>query len=371
MDGTRGTRHHGRVIHGRLPRRAAFHVAVPMVVLFAPLLVAAELEDPPPPIAVAVDGRSVLVDQGSTLGGAIRTLALRAEPGRLLEVGGDVIDPRASRGTILLNGLEVPRSTPLEAEDEILVVDGEDRTEATAREIERVPGRQPGNPMYTLATSRVAKVTVAGEVSGEVVSTRYESLGGTRRPPAVALTFDDGPWPRSTRQVVDVLERLNATASFFMVGYLMERYPEIVRRVDRAGMTIGTHSWSHPYLTPFDELTPHRIQTEIERPAAFVSRALGVRPTLFRAPGGRYGGRVIHLADQARMRLVQWSVDPHDYEAGATAASIAGSVLRAVRPGSIVVLHDGGGDRSATVQALPRIIRGIRRMGLELVAIPA
>jgi peptidoglycan/xylan/chitin deacetylase (PgdA/CDA1 family) len=371
MDEARRTRHHGCVTHGRLPRRAVLHVASFLVVLLAPLLVAAELGDRAPPIVVSVDGRTVLVEHGTTFGGAIGTLALRPEAGRLLDVEGEVIDPRADPGAITLDGAEVRRSTVLAPDDAIVVVNGEDRTEGTRREIRRLPGRQPNNPMYTLATSRMAKVTTLGRVSGKVVSVRYRPMGGSRRPPAVALTFDDGPWPGTTRRVVDILERMHATATFFMIGYLAERYPQIVRRVERAGMAIGTHSWAHPYRTPFDELTSHRVQTEIERPRTLLARTLGVRPTAFRPPGGHDSGPVVQLAERAGMRVVEWSVDPRDYEADATAAGVAAAVLRSVRPGSIVLLHDGGGDRSATIRALPRIVRGIRRMGLELVAIPA
>jgi peptidoglycan/xylan/chitin deacetylase (PgdA/CDA1 family) len=343
---------------------------LPIVVL-APLLVAAELDDRPPPIAVTVDGRSVLVADGATFGRAVRSFGLRAEPGHLLDVDGAVLDRRAFPGAILLNGAQAPPSTALRTDDRIVVVRGRDRIEGTRREIERLAGRQPDNPMYTLATAPMERITVLGRVSGKVVSVRYRQVGGARRPPAVALTFDDGPWPGSTRQVLDVLERMHVDGTFYMIGYLMERYPGLVRRVARAGMTIGVHSWSHPNLIPFVDLTPHRIQTEIERPAAFLDRLIGTRVSLFRAPGGSYDEEVIGLAERARMRLVQWSVDPHDYRSGATAGAIADAVLGAVRPGSIVVLHDGGGDRAATVRALPRIIRGIRGMGLDLVAIPA
>jgi len=98
VDGARRSRHDGGVTHGRVPRRAALHVAVPLIVLLAPLLVAAELEDRPPPIAVSVDGRQVLVVHDATLGWAIRTLGLRAVPGRLLDVEGGVLDRRAFPG---------------------------------------------------------------------------------------------------------------------------------------------------------------------------------------------------------------------------------------------------------------------------------
>jgi peptidoglycan/xylan/chitin deacetylase (PgdA/CDA1 family) len=98
--------------------------------------------------------------------------------------------------------------------------------------------------------------------------------------------------------------------------------------------------------------------------------SLGVVPRLFRPPGGSFDAAVLREAERQRMRVVTWSVDPRDWNAHTSSKQIAHRVLGAVKAGSIVLLHDGGGDQSATIHALPKIIRGIRRMGLRLVAIP-
>ncbi len=353
-----------------LPRRAAV-VAAALVALMAPLLAAAELHEGPPPVPIQVNGAAVLVANGTTLGQAKRTFHLHPRPGRLLDVEGDVLHRRANLGAVLLNGAEAFDRSVLDPGDRIQVVDGTDSTEPTQRVVRRLPGREPGNPMYTLGASKVDQITVRGELSGKVVSVRYRSIGRQTDPPAVALTFDDGPWPGGTRRVLAVLHRLHVPATFFMVGYLMERYPAIVERVRNAGMTIGTHSWSHPYHTPFKDLTPHRIETEITQPAELLRTRFGIHATLFRPPGGTFDPRVVKTAQAAGMHLVLWSVDPHDYLDSATPRGIARSVLRAVRPGSIVVLHDGGGDPSATVRALQEIVHGIRARGLHLVPIPS
>lgn len=368
MDADGRTRHHVPVTRG-LPRRAALGAAVFLVACSAPVLVAAELEDRPAPIAISVDGVEVLVDHDATFGVVIRERSLRAPDGRLLDVEGGVLDPHADPGRIWLNGAPAGRATPLSTDDAIVVVPGTDRTEGTERLVEQLPGRQLLNPMRTLATSRMQRVTTVGRVSGIVTDVRYRPIGNAQEPPAVALTFDDGPWPNGTVRVLRILRRMDAEATFFMVGYLIERYPEIVERVRRAGMTIGTHSWVHPYVTSFVDLRPHRQETEIARPADLLRTRFGVTPTLFRPPGGSFDEAVVRMADQSGMRVVQWDVDPHDYRSGARPRAIAKSVLSSVRPGSIVLLHDGGGDPSATIRALPRIIRGIRRMGLEPVAI--
>jgi len=154
-----------------------------------------------------------------------------------------------------------------------------------------------------------------------------------------------------------------------MVGYLAERYPEIVRMVARAGMRVGDHSWDHPTDPPLAELSRARVAEEIGR-AGDALAAAGVHARLFRPPGGSYDDAVVQESRLRAMRVVTWSVDPKDWTDGISADRIVRRVLGAVEPGSIIVLHDGGGDQRATIRALPRIIRGIRRMGLHMVAIP-
>jgi peptidoglycan/xylan/chitin deacetylase (PgdA/CDA1 family) len=354
------------------PRRPAalLRAALVAAVVVVPIALAADLTDRPPPVPVFVDGTLALVPHHATLGIAIRWLGLRAEPGRLLDIHGGVLDAHADPGRIVLNGRGAPRSTALSNGDRIDVVDGTDRTEGIRTTRVLLPGRAPGDPMFSLAISKVLQITRTGRVSGEVASVRYRSVGPSHRPPKVALTFDDGPWPGSTQKILSVLQRMHVRATFFLVGYLIERYPAIVQAEIRAGMTIGDHSWSHPYRTPFRDLSRQRIRTEIVKPARLLADRFGVRARLFRTPGGAYDQHVVQVARTAGMRVVQWSVDPKDYRDSATPRRIARSVLSGVRPGAIVLMHDGGGDQGATVKALPKIVRGIRRMGLKLVAIP-
>ncbi|GBC86181.1 Bifunctional xylanase/deacetylase [bacterium HR12] len=333
------------------------------------MLLGADLADLPAPLRISVQGRPTMVAAGTTVRALLRDLWIAPRPGRLLSVTGRVLERRADPGLVLLNGTPADPDTRLATGDAIALADGVDRVEGTRRETRILPGRQLHNPAFTLELSRLREIRTVGEISGETVDVRYRPLGGSVRPRAVALTFDDGPWPGTTLRIVRTLRRMRAPATFFMVGYLMERYPEIVERVARAGMTIGTHSWSHPWRVPFVKLRPHRIETEVRRPAELLAERFGIRPTLFRPPGGSFDPSVIRVAREAGMRVVHWSVDPRDYRTGRPAA-IAREVLARVRRGSIVLLHDGGGDGEATLRALPRIIRGIRRMGLELIAIP-
>jgi peptidoglycan/xylan/chitin deacetylase (PgdA/CDA1 family) len=357
-------------VSSRPYRRNLSRTGLILTVALVPLFVSVDLSDVAPPIPLAVQGKAGYVAPGTTFGRAIHQFDLHASSGRLLDVEGKTLEYRADPGRILLNGQEAPKSAELAAGDEITVVNGTDTTEGTRRVVTELEGLRPGNPQYTLGTSRVLLVQVEGRISGKLVSVDYRPIGHVSEPPEVALTFDDGPWPGSTRKVLDVLERMNVKATFFIIGNLVDRYPDIVQNVIAAGMTIGDHSWDHPGPpTPLADLRPHRIQTEIAQPAELLQQRFGYTVGLFRPPSGSWNASVVRMADALGMRLVLWSVDPHDYSAGSTAAEITRSVLNSVRPGSIVLLHDGGGDRSATIKALPRIIRGIRKMGLEPAAI--
>ena len=155
-----------------------------------------------------------------------------------------------------------------------------------------------------------------------------------------------------------------------MIGYLAQANPDLVRQELRLGMTVGNHSYNHPQVPPFAQLPPQLLTDEITLGEQVLSR-LGARPHLFRPPGGSTSPRLVAAAAALGQRVVLWSVDPADWRPGSHAKEIVKRVLAAVRPGSIVILHDGGGDRSATLAALPAIVRGIRRRGLHLVALTA
>lgn len=327
--------------------------------------------DPPsiPSVRITVGDAPHEEPPGTTVGDVIERLALRAHAGRLLSVSGAILNAGLAPGTILLNGSPAASGTLLSTGDVILVKDGPDRTEGTRRSVERLPGRHLGNPERTLRRYRIQRITVTGKTSGEIVSQREVPFGGGVAHGEVALTFDDGPWPVQTGHVVRILHRLHVSATFFMVGYLVDRYPGIVRMVANAGMRIGDHSWDHPVDPPLADLTPQRVADEIGRTADALA-SLGVNPTLFRPPGGSYDAAVLREVDRQDMRLVTWSVDPRDWSSSSSASEIVHRVLGAVRSGSIILMHDGGGDQHATIRALPRIIRGIRKMGLHLVEIP-
>lgn len=315
-------------------------------------------------ISIHVRGVEETVTKGTTLVEAAERFGLRPASGDLLDVQGGVLKRGAFPGRLLLNSRVAPAASELGGDDRLRVVDGRSRREPTLHVFVRVPGGIPANPQFTLARAPGVEIK-RGRLSGKVDPDATHPSGSWRMPQAVALTFDDGPSP-GTRRMLAVLKRLHVRATFFVVGRLAERYPKLVRRELAAGMGVGSHSYSHPYRPPFGRQPHAQILEEIERANGVLMSHWRV-PSLFRPPGGSFSAYVIEASGVYGERVVLWSVDPTDWEAGTSAKQIVRRVLGAVRPGSIVLLHDGGGDRSQTVKALPEIVRGIRAKGLKLV----
>ncbi len=317
-------------------------------------------------IPVAVGGRTVSVPAVSTVEQVLRRLGVHLTAGDLLAADHTVLRAGAYPPKVLVNGRPATWHRRLHAGDQVTIQGGRDRLEPTVRLVRQLPATMPGNPVRSLATGPVQEILVRGSLSGRVAPTAFRAAG-TSAPLPVTLTFDDGPWPNTTEQILAVLARLRAPATFFVVGRQAERYPGLVRRELAAGMTLGNHSYSHPQS--FNRLPVARLREEIARGRRSLDR-LGVRPVAFRPPGGALSPTVVATAQSLGHRTVLWTVDADDWRPGITPDQIVARVLGAARPGAIVLLHDGGGDRSATLAALPAIIDGLRRLGLTLTGLP-
>jgi peptidoglycan/xylan/chitin deacetylase (PgdA/CDA1 family) len=206
-------------------------------------------------------------------------------------------------------------------------------------------------------------ITVPPVFRGQIV---YEASSGTDlgSEKVVAFTFDDGPWPNTTEQVLEILKQNNVKATFFWVGTQIQRSPDLAKKVAAAGHAIGNHTWRHP-LQNVSETTAAQ---ELGNTARLIYETTGIRTSLMRPPGGNLKGALVPYALKQQQTAVMWSVESHDYYV--SAPLIVDNVLRGVRSGSIVLMHDGGGDRSATVQALPQILDTLKRQGYRFVTVP-
>lgn len=181
---------------------------------------------------------------------------------------------------------------------------------------------------------------------------------------AVALTFDDGPDPRWTPQVLDLLRANHVHATFCVIGTKARAYPYLIRRIVAEGHTLCNHSWDHDERLPWASLAHVRDEMRLAN-QAIAAASGGVRPTYFRAPGGNWSPAVLAEARAEGMRPLGWSVDPRDW-ARPGVPHILRTVL-AAGSGDIILLHDGGGTRAQTVAALAQALPLLRQRGLAFV----
>jgi peptidoglycan/xylan/chitin deacetylase (PgdA/CDA1 family)/spore germination protein YaaH/drug/metabolite transporter superfamily protein YnfA len=180
----------------------------------------------------------------------------------------------------------------------------------------------------------------------------------------VALTFDDGPDPVWTPAVLRVLRQEHVPATFFVIGKSVQAHPDVLRQVVRDGHVIGNHTFSHRDL---NHAPDWRAEAEILGTGAVIETTVGLKPVLYRSPYGggditTAGARATRLAISLGVRPVSWNNDSHDWRQPGTDA-IVSTVLGAATQRAVVLLHDGGGDRSQTLAALPRIIHDLRARG--------
>jgi peptidoglycan/xylan/chitin deacetylase (PgdA/CDA1 family) len=191
---------------------------------------------------------------------------------------------------------------------------------------------------------------------------------GAATGPLVALTFDDGPSPDQTANILATLEQYHAPATFFVVGASARDRPGLIQREVADGFTVAIHTWDHPYMTG---LAPAQRAWELATTVQAIHNAVGANYCLpyWRPPFGDYNGEILAQMQALGLATVTWSVDPADYNAPGV-QTIVDRVLNSARPGSIVLLHDGYYFRWQTAQALPAIITGLRAKGFTLATLP-
>lgn len=194
---------------------------------------------------------------------------------------------------------------------------------------------------------------------------------GPRNLPLVALTFDDGPDALYSPQILDILERKGAPASFYIVGERAERLPDVTRRMGTVGGEVGNHAYEDTHLD-LRALRPEVVLRSLSRTHEVIQSLTGVPPVTFRPPFGFYNAVVLGAARRFGYQTVLWDVDALDWQS-LSAQRILENVLPRVRNGSIILMHSGvtleGEDLTGTVNALPTMIDDLRARGFELVTV--
>lgn len=184
----------------------------------------------------------------------------------------------------------------------------------------------------------------------------------------VALTFDDGPDPRFTPAILASLDKYHIKATFFMIGKDMVKYPGLVEDVIDRGNVVANHTYTHPHDIELD--TRSQVANELEKCEAVIERMTGKRAYLFRPPRGLVDGMVFNIADEEGYTTVLWTVcaDHHD---APTPEAMAKRVLQHIKPGAIILAHDGTfSSRWKDVAATPLIIQELQKRGYKFVTVP-
>jgi peptidoglycan/xylan/chitin deacetylase (PgdA/CDA1 family) len=331
-------------------------------------------------VPVTVEGRPVVARAGQSFAEVVEKHA-SILPGDLVSAADSriVLQERAGEPpVVLVDGEAVPASATVSAGDSIVAFPGADAVEPLVTEtltVEAQPrtiGKGTVEKVLVPGTPGIEQLTV-GAISRSVIATDVvvdPEPGLVRLVPegrkVVALTFDDGPWPKHTEAVLKILEDRDVPATFFMVGLRVKRSPGLAREVAEAGHAIGNHTYGHRNLA---DATAKDVRTTVGGANRMIRRATGVTPVWFRAPWGQLSADGRKELKRMKMRPALWTVDPQDWRPGMTADEIARATIKAARPGAVILLHDGGGDRTQTVKALPKIIDGLRARGYEFVTL--
>ena len=188
--------------------------------------------------------------------------------------------------------------------------------------------------------------------------------GGDGGSPVVYLTFDDGPHKTYTPQVLDLLARFDAKATFFVTGQNVDTYPELAQRVANEGHSVQSHTWNHADLRKVDR---SGFNSQVRDTNAVIERTVGSRPACLRPPYGARNDRVTGWLEEEGMIMVLWDIDPQDWRKPGT-NTIVREIVDHVEDGSVVLMHDAGGDRSQTVAALSVILEGLSERGFTFIA---
>ncbi len=193
----------------------------------------------------------------------------------------------------------------------------------------------------------------------------YKHAGNTEGKKRIALTFDDGPHPKYTPQILDILAEYSVEATFFSVGTNAETYPHIIRRIHEEGHELGNHTYKHPHTA---DMSATELQADIIKCSRVLEKITGDEIQLFRPPEGVCSKEIKSFCDEMGYTIVMWSVDTRDW-AHPTVGEIYRNVKCNTGAGSIILMHDFIGKKSPTPDALRQIIPMLQEAGYEFVTV--
>ncbi|MGE5557864.1 MAG: polysaccharide deacetylase family protein [Bacillota bacterium] len=211
-------------------------------------------------------------------------------------------------------------------------------------------------PLIPWIGERICEVTVL--LSGRIIP--IYSVDMTEK--KVAFSFDATWGAENTLKLLDILDRHKVKTTFFLAGFWVNKYPEMVREINRRGHELGNHSWTHPHM---NSLNPEQITKEIMITHQKLSELGGSKPVLFRPPFGEYSNKVIEAADRCGYKTIMWSVDSLDWQ-NLSSDRMIQRVMRRIHPGAIILFHNAGPD---TPQAVDELFGILIKGGYRIVPI--
>lgn len=341
---------------------------------------------------VTVNGETVTLGRGATVQTLLDQNIVSPTPGNLMAVDGSLL----SKGdgapcTAVIDGKKASIDTPLSAGNTIEITDGEDTTEeATVKETALEHGKSEGDRTFaaywygslhllsdgedgvqTVSTGKQSGKTVS-EVTKEPIDAGYRIYTAQPDDKLIALTFDDGPWPDTTEQILDILEENGAKATFFTIGEQIKGHEDDVKRAIKMGCKVYTHTWDHAAGsgggTSIANMTADEQVNEIKKGYKAIADVTGEEPDhIMRAPGGNFYGDVIDNVWDVVDAEIGWDVDTEDWSRPGVDA--IESAILSVQPGQVILMHDGGGDREQTVEALRSALPQLVEKGFKFVTV--
>lgn len=341
------------------------------------------------PVTATVNGEEMTLqpDQRSA-NGILDAEIVTVTPGNHLAVDESVItEGGGNRAIVTINDEQKSLDDRINADDVVVITDGDDTMEEyTDSNEEIIPAEfkmSGSGPIHAFISEGQdgKKVTRTGNesnktidvVTQEVVNHEFMMYNPmTHGDKVIALTFDDGPWPTTTAQILDILKENDAKATFFTIGNQIADHPTEVKRMVDEGHQICTHTWDHAAGSgrgvDLSRMSADEQREEVQKGYQAIKDATGQEAsTVIRAPGGNYTEEVAKNLQDLVTAEINWNVDTEDWRR--PGASVIESRITGAYNGNIILMHDGGGDRSQTVEALRAALPQLKAQGYEFVTI--
>ncbi len=341
-------------------------------------------------VQVTLNGDTVTISGSErSIGGLLDAGRVKVTAGNYVAVDGSTIrQGDGTRCTAKVNGNETTNmGTHLNGGDKIEISNGTDITEPyTDSDPQTLPhsveikgsgavhlystDAQDGEQVTrTGKDSGITAQVVTKEAKNTVVQYYNVDTGGEK---VIALTFDDGPWDSQTDQVLDILEQNGAKATFFTVGQCISGHETQVKRAAEMGCEIGTHTWDHAEGSgqgvSLIKMSSQERKDEVTKGLDAIEKATGTKAsTIFRCPGGNYDKSVATDLEGLVTAEIGWNIDTTDWKK--PGADTIAQRIESATPGNIILMHDGGGDRSQTIEGLSKAVPALKAKGYTFVTV--